>query len=178
MPEKDRPSDFGAFIHRVAMKLQTKGQREKLGGKRSCPADRHQFNMTFSPLACEYKLECKKHLAEGRPVVVWTIFPSIFFPHGQMEVRKLSSAEYSNAKTTWNDSHAMVLVGFNDDEAAEEGGYFHVLNSHGAKFGDRGVGRMTYQYFREFTKDVWYPTGADRIDLQVDFFDGRKVLKH
>ena len=90
--EKERPSDFGAFIHRVAMKLQTEGQREEPAGRKrkqssisAAANDRQQFDTTYLPPSCDWKLECQKHLANSRPLVVWTSF--LDHPQGHMEVR-------------------------------------------------------------------------------------------
>ena len=175
--EKDRPVDFGAFLHRVAMKLQAEGQRCRQ--RRGCGQELFQLNTSYIPPSSDYLLESKKHLAAGRPLVIWTVFPDAFSSsQGRMEIKLLTTSQYARAKSTWHDQHAMALVGYTDDAEAEGGGWFSVLNSHGPQFGSDGVGRMSYDYFREFVKDIWYPTGEERIDLEVDFFDGQRVLKH
>jgi len=44
------------------------------------------------------------------------------------------------------EKHCIVLIGYNDDEKAEGGGYFLILNSHGTSWGQNGFGKASYGY--------------------------------
>lgn len=50
--------------------------------------------------------------------------------------------------------HAMVLVGYCDDEAVPGGGYFTVRNSWGEDWGDGGYAKMPYAYVELFVDEA------------------------
>ena len=47
--------------------------------------------------------------------------------------------------------HAMLLVGYADDETVAGGGYFIVRNSWGEEWGEQGYGKIPYAYIELFT---------------------------
>ncbi len=64
------------------------------------------------------------------------------------------------------DGHSIALVGYQDDSEQPGGGWFWVRNSRGAKWGERGYGRMSYAYVKQYANDaLWLeamPDGAQR----------------
>jgi len=51
------------------------------------------------------------------------------------------------------DGHSVIIVGFKDDPVNEGGGYFIFKNSHGDDYGDKGYGKMPYEYVRKYAND-------------------------
>jgi aminopeptidase C len=51
------------------------------------------------------------------------------------------------------DGHSVLIVGFKDQQDIPGGGYFIFKNSHGKDYGEKGYGKMSYEYVRKYAND-------------------------
>jgi len=51
------------------------------------------------------------------------------------------------------DGHSVLLVGYKDDPDIAGSGYFIFKNSHGEDYGEKGYGKMPYEYVRKYAND-------------------------
>ena len=51
------------------------------------------------------------------------------------------------------DGHSVLIVGFKDDPDIPGSGYFIFKNSHGKDYGEKGYGKMPYEYVRKYAND-------------------------
>lgn len=51
------------------------------------------------------------------------------------------------------DGHSVIIVGFKDDLNVSGGGYFIFKNSHGEDYGEKGYGKMPYEYLEKYVND-------------------------
>ena len=109
-------------------------------------------------------LAIKQNLAQGAPVVIGMQVGGTFMS------RMLG-------QNTWNPSqrdyslrgfsgHAMTVIGYDDNR---EGGAFHIMNSWGQDWGNRGKAWVRYRDFEYFVKEAYglYPMGSSE-DTKFD----------
>lgn len=84
----------------------------------------------------------KRYLSEGHPVIFGAMLGDNFMRHSGSSV--LTSKGTTNL-TGQHASHAMVLVGYDDDRGAN--GAFRVVNSWGKSWGESGFVWVDYKYF-------------------------------
>lgn len=51
------------------------------------------------------------------------------------------------------DGHSVIIIGFKDDPDISGGGYFIFKNSHGMDYGEKGFGKMPYEYVQKYAND-------------------------
>ena len=51
------------------------------------------------------------------------------------------------------DGHSVLIVGFKDDPELPGGGYFIFKNSYGKDYGEKGYGKMPYEYVLKYAND-------------------------
>lgn len=113
----------------------------------------------------------KQHLAQGAPVVIGMMVGGTFMSRmvGQ-KVWYPTAADYAMQGYS---GHAMCVIGYDDNL---EGGAFHIMNSWGEEWGDRGNAWVRYGDFERFTKEAYglHPMGkadskADAGKMAVEF---------
>lgn len=101
----------------------------------------------------------KAQLAQGRPVAIAIpVFKSWY----DDPASRLSGNIHLPLKSDRFalSGHAIVLVGYGDDESEPGGGYFIVRNSWGGRWGrespfSAGYGYISYAYIERFNADAW-----------------------
>lgn len=99
----------------------------------------------------------KQNLAQGAPVVIGAMVGGTFMSRmvGQ-KVWRPSSSDYAMRNFG---GHAMCVVGYDD---SMEGGAFHIMNSWGQDWGDRGFCWIKYDDFSHFVREAYgiFPMGS------------------
>ncbi|NRB46416.1 MAG: DUF4384 domain-containing protein [Saprospiraceae bacterium] len=123
--------------------------------------------------ANNYKVDIegmKQNLAQGAPVVIGMMVGGSFMS------RMLGQDSWVPSQRDYSmrgfGGHAMCVIGYDDNK---NGGSFHVMNSWGEDWGNRGNFWVTYRDFEHFTKEAYglHPMGSteqyDPNKLQVKF---------
>jgi hypothetical protein len=116
----------------------------------------------------------KQHLAQGSPVVIGMMVGGTFMH--EMQGRKVWRPTQRDYGGYGYSGHAMCVVGYDDNY---EGGAFHIMNSWGESWGDKGFAWVRYPDFEFFVKEAYglYPMGTsprldpDKLEVQFGLVD-------
>jgi Papain family cysteine protease len=88
------------------------------------------------------EIEIKNHIASGFPVVIGAAVDDAFMQLGQ-QVYRMPGGQVRGG-------HAMVVVGYDDSQAA-----FKLINSWGNSWGAAGYGWISYGMFKSITREAY-----------------------
>ena len=102
-------------------------------------------------------LAIKQNLAQGAPIVIGMQVGGTFMS------RMLGQSTWYPSQRDYSlrgfSGHAMTVIGYDDNR---EGGAFHIMNSWGQDWGNRGKAWVKYKDFEYFVKEAYglYPMGS------------------
>jgi hypothetical protein len=119
----------------------------------------------------------KQHLAQGAPVVIGMMVGGTFM--SRMVGQKVWRPTQQDYAMPGYGGHAMCVIGYDDNV---DGGAFHIMNSWGEDWGDRGNAWVRYRDFEHFVKEAYglYPMGntqqldPNKLAAEFALFDNEK----
>lgn len=128
----------------------------------------------------------RRALAQGHPVVIGMLVGESFMKYNpSYQTWRATAEEVALYNRIGRDQmyqiegfggHAMSVVGYDDDR---DGGAFHIMNSWGSNWGDRGYAWVKYSDFIRWVRSAYevIPQIAEAPEPEVPDFNGRVVLK-
>jgi len=119
------------------------------------------------PLSEQQLLEIKHALAGGHPVACGLRWP-----------KKLNGSQLLNVPPSQQvfDGHSIMLVGYHDDPAGNEGGILQFRNSNGPAWGEKGYGTMSYAYARAYANDaLWLQIGPPQSEAPARRYEAETM---
>lgn len=128
----------------------------------------------------------RRALAQGHPVVIGMLVGESFMKYNpaystwQATAQEEALYDRIGRRAMYQQNgyggHAMSVVGYDDDR---DGGAFHIMNSWGNDWGDRGFAWVKYRDFIRWVNSAYevVPQIAEAPEPEVPDFNGRVVLK-